>query len=167
MDITVNYSWQYGASFSASTELQSMVSGWYTNGTEVVFCAGGTMFQSVAAAASANDGFVVGVDSDQSFDSDTVITSALKGVGEAAAWAIGKNYDGTWSEIGGAATSLGAEDGATGLPTETWSLENYTVAEYEQQLQDVISGAITVDDTVYEGDAITGVEFANTTLNYV
>ena len=74
----MNYSWLYGASFSASTELQTMASGWYENGTEVIFACGGNMFQSVAAAAAANDGAVVGVDVDQSSQSDTVITSAMK-----------------------------------------------------------------------------------------
>ena len=47
MDKTVdlNYSWEYGASFQASPELQTMVSGWYSNGTEIVFACGGSMFQ--------------------------------------------------------------------------------------------------------------------------
>ena len=53
-----------------------MVSGWYSNGTEIVFACGGSMFQSVVAAASAEDGKVVGVDVDQSGRYDTVITSA-------------------------------------------------------------------------------------------
>ena len=46
MDVTVdmNYSWEYGATFSASTELQTMISGWYSNGTEIVFACGGAMF---------------------------------------------------------------------------------------------------------------------------
>ena len=51
--VDMNYSWQYGASFSASPELQTMVSGWYEAGTEVVFACGGSMFASVAAAAGA------------------------------------------------------------------------------------------------------------------
>ena len=51
--VEMNYSWLYGASFSASTELQTMASGWYENGTEVIFACGGNMFQSVAAAAAA------------------------------------------------------------------------------------------------------------------
>lgn len=38
--VDMNYSWQYGASFSASPELQTMVSGWYEAGTEVVFACG-------------------------------------------------------------------------------------------------------------------------------
>lgn len=165
-NVEVNYSWQYGSSFSASAELQAMISGWYENGTEVVFACGGTMFDSIAAAASANDGFVVGVDSDQSGDSDTVITSALKEVGAAAKWAIAKGYDGSWSEIGNNCTTLGAKDGATGLPTATWSLANYTVDEYEAQFADVVSGKIAVDNTVYTDDQITTVDFSNVTVNY-
>ena len=129
MDVQVemNYSWQYGSSYSASPELQTMCNGWYENGTEVIFSCGGSMFQSVAAAASANDGYVVGVDTDQAGDSDTVITSAMKGIGEAAQYAIAKVYDGTWDEIGGLATTLGAADDAVGLPTDegSWRLETY------------------------------------------
>ena len=30
VDVTVNYSWQYGGAFQASPELQSMIAGWYT-----------------------------------------------------------------------------------------------------------------------------------------
>ncbi len=165
-NVELNYSWQYGASFGASAELQAMASGWYENGTEVIFACGGTMFDSIAAAASANDAFVVGVDSDQSGDSDTVITSALKEVGNAAKWAIGKSYDGTWAEIGNNCTTLGAKDGATGLPTATWSLKNYTVDEYKAQFDDVLSGKIAVDNTAYYDDTITGCNFSNLTVNY-
>ena len=166
--VDLNYTWQYGAAFSASPEMQSLAAGWYTNGTEVIFSAGGSIFQSIAAAASANDGWVVGVDSDQSFDSDTVITSALKGVGAAASWAIGKSYDGSWADIGGSnSANLGAAEGATGLPTATWSMENYTVAEYEAQLADVIAGKIAIADDVLENDAIASVSFSNVNLNYV
>lgn len=103
------------------------------------------MFASIAAAAAENDMFVVGVDSDQSFDSETVITSALKGVGEAASWAIGKFYDGTWAEIANVGANLGAKDGATGIPTETWKLKNYTVEDYQAKLAAVIDGTLAID----------------------
>ena len=144
--VDMKYSWAYGSSFSASPELQSMAAGWYETGTEVIFSCGGSMFDSVAAAASANDGYVIGVDSDQSGESDTVITSALKEVGNAAYWAIGKAYDGSWSEINAdTCSNLGASDGATGLPTATWSMENYTVADYEALLASVIAGDVEID----------------------
>ena len=143
--VDINFSWEYGASFSASPELQSMISGWYEQGTEVVFACGGSMFQSITAAASANDGKVIGVDVDQSSQSDTVITSAMKGLSDAAQWAIAKVYDGTWSEIGNSAVSLGAKDGATGLPTDTWSLKNYAKEDYEKQFKDVVDGKLVID----------------------
>ena len=164
--VDINYSWQYGSSFSASPELQTMASGWYNNGTEVIFACGGTMFTSIAAAASENDAKVIGVDVDQSFESPAVITSALKGIAAATQWAIAKAYDGTWDEIGGVGTSLGAAEDATGLPVETWSLTGYSVEEYQQQLADVVSGAIAIDDQVIEGDGITAVEFSNVNLHY-
>ncbi len=148
VQVEINYSWEYGASFSASSELQTMAAGWYVNGTEVIFACGGSMFQSIVAAAAANDGAVIGVDVDQSFESDTVITSAMKGLAASVQWACAKVYDGTWAEIGGngTGTSLGAADGAIGLPTATWSLEGWTVEGYEAMLADMASGALVVDN---------------------
>ena len=148
VNVEINYSWEYGASFSASPELQTMASGWYTNGTEVIFACGGSMFQSIVAAAAANDGAVIGVDVDQSFESDTVITSAMKGLSASVEWACAKAYDGTWAEIGGngTGTSLGAADGAVGLPTATWSLEGWTVEAYEAMLAEIASGTLVIDN---------------------
>ena len=164
VNVEVNYSWEYGASFSASQELQAMASGWYETGTEIIFACGGSMFQSVAAAASANDAAVVGVDVDQSFESDTVVTSAMKGLADATKWAIAKVYDGTWSEIGGKATSLGVNENAVGLPTATWSMTNYTVEEYEDLFQKVVSGELTIDAD-YEANLEQ--DWSNLTLNII
>ena len=168
MDKTVdlNYSWEYGASFQASPELQTMVSGWYSNGTEIVFACGGSMFQSVAAAASAEDGKVVGVDVDQSSESETVVTSAMKGLSDAAEWAIAKVYDGTWDEIGNAATSLGVAENAVGLPTATWSMENFSVADYEDLFQKVLNGDITIDNNSEMADPSTA-GLSNVNVNYI
>ncbi len=167
--VDINYSWQYGASFQASPELQTMMNGWYSNGTEIVFACGGSMFNSVAAAAAANDGLVVGVDVDQSAQSETVVTSAMKGLASSVQWAVAKVYDGTFSEIGGKGTSLGAKDDAVGLPTATWSLENYTIEEYEAQLADMASGKLVVDSMVAEEDfaKVTDTNWSNVALNYI
>ena len=144
--VEMNYSWLYGGSFSASPELQTMVNGWYENGTEVVFACGGSMFASVAAAASANDGAVIGVDVDQSSESDTVITSAMKGLADSVQWALTKFYANEFASIGGTVTSLGAKDNAVGLPTDTWSLKGWTVDEYKAMLKDMADGKLVVDD---------------------
>ena len=144
VDVEINYSWQYGEAFAASPELQTMAAGWYNDGTEIIFACGGSMFASITAAASANDGKVVGVDVDQSPESNTVVTSAMKGLSASVVWAITKFYDGKWADIGGQATSLGAKDNAVGLPTATWSLTGWTVAEYETLFQQIVSGEVAV-----------------------
>lgn len=164
--IEMNYSWQYGSAFTPSSELQTMLSGWYNNGTEVIFCCGGQMFQSVAAAAAENDGYVVGVDVDQSGDSDTVITSAMKGLATSVQWACAKVYDGTFAEIGGVSTSLAAKDNAVGLPVDTWSLQNWTVDEYTALFNKIVAGEVAIDNTAVEGENIASVAFTNTTVSY-
>ena len=145
INLDVKYSWQYGAAFSASPELQTMAAGWYATGTEIIFACGGSMFSSIAAAAAENDAKVVGVDVDQSPESDTVVTSAMKGLSASVQWALAKNFDGTWDEIGGKATSLGAANDAVGLPTETWSLENWSVEDYEKLFAAMKDGTLVVD----------------------
>ena len=146
----VNYSWLHGASFSASPELQTMATGWYQTGTEIIFACGGSMFTSVDAAASAEECAVVGVDVDQSYQSANVVTSAMKGLADATAWALAKHYDGTFAEIGGKATSLGAADNAVGLPTATWSIEGWTVEEYEALFADIVAGNVEISAELVE-----------------
>ena len=167
IEVELKYSWQYGASFSASPELQTMAKGWYETGTEIIFACGGSMFASITAAAAENDGFVVGVDVDQSFESDTVVTSALKGLSNATKWAITKCYDGSFADIGGVPTSLGANDDAVGLPTETWSFESYTVEQYEAALEAVKAGELVIDDQAPTEGGIADVEFAHVVIDYV
>ena len=161
--VDMNYSWLYGSSFSASNELQTMATGWYTNGTEVIFCCGGGMFSSVAAAAGAEDGKVIGVDVDQSFESSSVITSAMKGLADATQWAIGQHYAGSWDAIGGTSTSLGAKDNAVGLPTATWSLQNWSVDDYNALLADIAAGKVEISSELVSEPASTD----NVTVNMV
>ena len=166
VEAELKYSWQYGAAFGASPELQTQLSGWYETGTEIIFTCGGSMFFSGAAAAAANDGAIVGEDVDRSLVSDTVVTSALKGLSAATEWAIDKHYAGAWAEIGDVATVLDAKANAVGLPTETWSMENYTIEQYEAMLADMASGALVVDNTVYENDGVCGLDLPNLTIIY-
>ena len=57
------------------------------------------MFQSGTAAAGANDAYVIGVDVDQSGQSDTVITSAMKDLAGSTMDVIKGDYDGKWSDF--------------------------------------------------------------------
>lgn len=143
--VELKLSWEYGASFSPSAELQTMLNGWYANGTQIIFCCGGPMCQSAFAAASANEGAVIGSDVDQSSESDTVVTSAMKGLREAVLFALDKAYNDGWDEIAGKLTTLGAKFEAVGLPTESWSMEQFTLEAYEKLFNDLKQDKIKVD----------------------
>ena len=145
--IEMRYSWEYGSQFSASDDLQAMLAGWYNAGTEAIFVCGGTMFNSGAAAAEAADGAIIGVDVDQSKDSDAVITSACKGLAQSVQISLGNFYD---SGLQKGALVLGAADDAVGLPVDTWSLQNWSVDEYNALFEKIKAGEVTIsnDETV-------------------
>ena len=166
VQVEVNYSWLYGASYSPSSELQTLANGWYVNGTQVIFACGGTMCDSIFAAAGANDGYVVGVDVDQSGASDTVITSAMKELAVSVQQIAQKMADGKWSEVGGNCVTLGAADGDTGLPTAagSWRFKTFTVAEYEAMFNDVASGKLVIDAD-YEANF--NQTYSNVTVNVI
>ena len=164
--VTMKYSWNYGSSFAASPELQTMLEGWYSTGTEVVFACGGSMCTSAFSAASANNGKVIGVDVDQAKDSPTVITSAMKGLREGTMIALGKFFDNKWDEIADKAVNLGAADDAVGLPTEesSWKFSKWTVEEYNELFASLKNGKIVVDANVEGHEAKT---YQNLTLQYI
>lgn len=142
--VTIKYSYKFGNNFSASADLQAQINGWYSTGTEVVFACGGSMFDSVKAAAEANPGSkIIGVDVDQSFASDLVITSAVKGLKESVMKVLEQYYAGKWdAELSGKTQNLGASDDATGLPIATSRFNTFTAAQYEDLLGKIKSGAI-------------------------
>ena len=152
VDVEMRYSWEYGSSFSASDDLQAMLAGWYNAGTEVIFMCGGTMFNSGAAAAEAADGAIIGVDVDQSAQSDAVITSATKGLAQSVQISL-ENFYGEGLQKG--ALVLGAADDAVGLPVDTWSLQNWSVEDYNALFEKVKSGEITIDDNAEMADPST------------
>lgn len=145
--VELKYSYAYGTSFSASNELQTMAAGWYAAGTEVIFSCGGSMFDSVkAAAAEYEDAKIIGVDVDQSGESSKVITSAVKGLSASVEKVLGQFYDGKWdTELKNKAQNLGAADDATGLPVDTWSMTKFKKADYEALFAKVKEGTLKID----------------------
>ena len=164
--VELNYTWQYGNSYSPSSELQALVNGWYNNGTEVIFCCGGNMYQSVAQAAAENDAYMVGVDTDQSPLSETIITSAMKGLTDGVQWGLAYVFEGSFADIAGKSTTLDAKENAVGLPTATWSLKNFTVEQYQAELAKIVNVEITVDNNS-EMSNPEKAELSNVKVNFV
>lgn len=160
----VEVTYYYTGSFDATPEAQTMAASWYQAGTEVIFACGGSVGNSVMAAAEASDGGkVIGVDVDQSTESDTVITSAMKMLSNSVYDAVESVYDGTFE--GGKTTVFDAVNDGVGLPMETSKFETFTQADYDTVYAAIVAGDITIDnDTEKE---ITDLELPNITVKEV
>lgn len=173
VNITIKYSYKYGEGFGASTDLQTQISSWYSTGTEVVFSCGGSMLQSVkSAAAETENGKIVGVDVDQSGESERVITSAMKGLAVSVQQVLGQFYAGKWdSELADKAQNLGAAENATGLPTAdgSWRFTKFTKEEYKALFDKIANGTLVpsgeTPDNANNGDWLKK-GLTNTTIDF-
>jgi len=95
---SIDMKYHYTGNFDATPENQTLAASWYAEGTEVIFACGGAVGNSVMSAAEAAGAKVIGVDVDQSNESETVITSAMKGLGAAVQSVLGDFYNGNFRE---------------------------------------------------------------------
>ncbi len=125
--VTMDYT--YTGDFVASPEAQAMAASWYNSGTEVVFACGGAVGNSVMAAAEAEGAKVIGVDVDQSGESDTVITSAMKGLSVSVFDSITAYYNGEFP--GGQNLVFDAANNGVSIAMETSRFDTFSHDDYE------------------------------------
>ena len=138
----VKVDYNYLGGFNPSPEIQTKAASWYRNGVQVIFVAGGGAGNSVMAAAEQNNGFVIGVDVDQSGESSSIITSAMKMIGESVYNAIDEFYKGNFP--GGQSVILDAKVHGIGLPMETSKFKNFTQEDYDNIYQKLVDGSVKV-----------------------
>jgi basic membrane protein A len=137
-----NDTYTYFGEFGPKDEFKNLAAGWYVSGTEVIFSAAGGAGSSVMAAAQDNDAMMIGVDIDQSADSDTVLTSALKELGVAVQEGLNDWKNGTFP--GGETITMSAANDGVGLPMDTSRFDNFTTAQYDAIFAKLKNGDITV-----------------------
>lgn len=149
-DDAVEISYLYTGNFVASPDVQAAAATMYGAGVEVIFACGGAVGQSVFAAANDAGKKAIGVDVDQSFDSDVVITSAMKELAESVVQALeAALIDKTWdAKYGGKALTLSAKEDGVGLPMETSRFENFKQADYDALFAAVVDGSLEVSDVI-------------------
>ena len=163
MDVAVEINYTYGGQFAGSPEITAKMEGWYQAGTEVVFACGGGIYTSALEAAEKNNGKVIGVDVDQSYISPLIITSAMKQLQNVTETVLDELNNGNWSEFGGKVTNFDLAKGEyVGLPTATWSLANFSAADYEAVKAQVADGTIKVDNSTEAMPAV-----VKTTVNEI
>lgn len=159
----IEVTYYYTGSFDATPEAQTMAASWYNAGTEVIFACGGSVGNSVMAAAEASDGKVIGVDVDQSSESETVITSAMKMLSNSVYDAVKSVYDGSFK--GGETAVFDATNDGVGLPMETSKFTTFTQEDYDAVFAKIVSGDITIDNDVEK--EISNLELPNVTVTEV
>lgn len=151
-DITVRYT--YLGTFEASDEIESEAYDWYSeNDVQVIFACGGSIGESIMAAAETAEGKVIGVDADQSSQSEAVITSAKKETGKAITDIL-KNYKRNNFE-GGAILNYSAENGGIGLEITNARMETFTQETYDQIFGEIKSGNRKIVKDIEEKDIST------------
>jgi len=136
--ITMNY--HYTGGFAATPAVQTMAASWYNAGVEVIFACGGALGNSVMAAAEQTGRAVIGVDVDQSGQSATVITSAMKGLQASVNDSIAAFYAGRFP--GGQTQVFQAANNGVGLPMATSKFRTFTRADYDAIFRQLASGSI-------------------------
>ncbi|MCL2765402.1 MAG: BMP family ABC transporter substrate-binding protein [Treponema sp.] len=125
--VTVNY--HYTGGFAATPEAQALSASWFNSGIEVIFACGGAVGNSVMAAAEQTGRRVIGVDVDQSGESPTVITSAMKGLQSSVYDCIADFYAGRFP--GGETLVFKASNNGVGLPMNTSKFQTFRQADYD------------------------------------
>lgn len=163
----IDFKYHYTGSFDATPDAQTLAASWYAEGIEVIFGCGGLVGNSVMSAAEAAGKAVIGVDVDQSIESDTVITSAMKGLAAAVQSALDDYYNGTFP--GGEALVYGADKGGVQLPMDSSKFENFTQEDYDAVYSALANGEIElIKDVDGNGDPVTvddlGLSIVNVTV---
>lgn len=126
-DLELKYT--YVGGFAPDPAYVTMAASWYSAGTEIIFACGGGIGNSIMAAAAAQTGKkVIGVDVNQSAESPTVITSAMKMLGNSVYLALQDYYAGTFQ--GGKSVTLDVKVNGVGLPDDFTRFTKFTKADY-------------------------------------
>lgn len=117
-DGAIAITYHYTGNFEENDTNKATAKAMYQEGSEVIFACGGSVGKSVMSAAKEAGKKVIGVDVDQRYDSDTVITSAMKGLGASVQQVLKAIYkDNAWDTYAGNTTTFNASNNGVGLPT--------------------------------------------------
>ena len=136
----------YSNSFDDQTKCKSLALNQIAQGSDVVFQVAGGCGLGALSAAQEKGVWGIGVDADQSYLGDYILTSAIKKVDVAVYDTIKSITDGTFQP--GSVTTFDATKGATGLGTINPQVSADVQAKLDKVEQQLKSGEITPPDTV-------------------
>jgi len=161
-DGSVKVIYHYTGDFAETDTNKATAKTMYQEGIEVIFACGGSVGKSVMAAAQEAGRKVIGVDVDQRYDSETVITSATKGLGASVQQVLESIYKtNNWNQFGGKTTYFDATNDGVGLPTVVIGdakadafdrFSKFTKAEYDAVYAKLVDGSVDPIRTIEVAD---------------
>ena len=155
--------YHYTGNFDENDTNKATAKTMYQEGMEVIFACGGSVGKSVMSAANASEGKVIGVDVDQRYDSETVMTSATKGLASSVVAILDSIYktEDFATKFGGQAVTFNAENEGVSLPTEVIGddkadafdrFEKFDKAAYDTLFETLKSGDVDVKRVIEVAD---------------
>lgn len=161
-DGAISVTYHYTGDFAETDTNKATAKTMYQEGTEVIFACGGSVGKSVMSAAAEAGKKVIGVDTDQRYDSETVITSAMKSLGGSVMQVLEAIYkNDSWSEFAGKTTYLNASNNSVGLPTVVIGDEkanafdrfkSFSKADYDEIYKTLTDGSVKITRTIKVAD---------------
>lgn len=142
---------QYANSFTDQAKGKAIANQMISNGTDIIFIAGGDVGTGAIEAIKEANKYAIGVDRDQSdLAPDNVLTSAIKRVDIGVYETVKSFIEGKFE--GGSSTTYGLEQGAVGIPDTTSKLVPQDVLDYvNEEIKKLESGEVVApkDETEY------------------
>lgn len=143
----------YSGSFAPNDEIKAKMDSWYAEGTEIVFACGGGIYLSALSAASTAGGHLIGVDSDQSYIDESIVTSAMKLIPVPLKAILQSIYENDYvlsDDYAGHDITLSIADEACGLPTAetSWRFNTFTLEDYDAILQKVLGDEVVISNAI-------------------
>ena len=161
LGIEAEMKYAYGNQFYGDADLTAVMDTWYSNGTQVVFACGGSIWSSAAESAKKYGGKVVGVDTDQaaiidkSYGEGVTITSAMKGLAPTTVDTLTDVVvNGNWANYAGKIETLGlvSEDPNANYvqlaPSTLFEDGKFTTDDYAALVSGMLGGTITVSNDI-------------------
>lgn len=115
------------------------------------------------AAAEVSEGKkVIGVDVDQYAESYTVVTSAMKMLGNAVYDALGTVYNNTF--VGGKTTTMDVNNNGVGIAMDNVRFEKFTKDDYKALYDQALSNKVKIK--VDESKTLTQLKFKHVTVHF-
>ena len=140
---SIKLKYMYLGGFEENAEYEYIASSWFAGDTQVIFASAGQAGISVMKAAKKyKDKYVVGVDIDQSSQSNTIITSVVKNSKRAVYDQLKNIYDDKFE--GGKYVTYGINDGYIYLEMGNSRFKKFSKEQYDKLVKEMSEGKIKV-----------------------